>query len=337
MPDTPELAVAMDWGGTWVRAAVADRQGNLLWDERRPNVPGAAKEDLLERAEGVLRDAIAWCGDSPIAGIGIAAAGPIDAETGTFHEPPNLPALDGVSLKSVWESRLGQRVFIGNDASLAALGEYTCGAGLQARQENRPAKTLVYVTISTGIGGGVIDHGHMLAGSHGMAAEVGHITIDHGPDAPQCQCGNYGCLEALASGTAIARNARNRLAEPDAQSAMSSLDPAAVTSEKVFQAADAGDSLALELRGEACQVLSIGLADLLHLFNPDLIVLGGGVTRGLRRAGLLESIRQGIADRAMSRRHLDFALVPAALEEPGIVGAACLVWQMSGRWTVMSG
>ena len=330
MGEKPELAVAMDWGGTWVRASVADRQGKLLWDTRQPNAPDGAKEDLLSTAEAVLRQAIAWCGDAPIAGIGIAAAGPIDAETGTFHEPPNLPALDGVSLKEVWEPRLGHPVLIGNDASLAALGEYTYGAGLNARREGRPAHTLVYVTVSTGIGGGVIDRGHMLTGSHGMAAEVGHITIDPGADAPRCQCGNYGCLESLASGTAIARAARERLAQPGAQSALASMDPESITSEIAFNAADEGDALAQEVRNEACRMLSIGLADLLHLFNPDLIVLGGGVTRGLRRAGLLESIRQGIADRAMSRRHLDFDLVPNALEEPGIVGAACLVWQNAG-------
>ena len=328
MGETPDLAVVMDWGGTWARASVADRGGNLLWTTRQPNAPGGTKDQLLSRAETVLQQAIDWCEDTPIAGIGIAAAGPIDIETGTFHEPPNLGALDGVSLKQLWEPKWGHQVFIGNDATLAALGEYHYGAGIQAPREGRPARTLVYVTVSTGIGGGVIDRGHMLTGAEGMAAEVGHMTVDPSGDAPQCQCGNYGCLEALASGTAVAKMARARLSQPGVNSTLSSFEPAQVTGERVFNAACLGDPLALDVRDTACRALTIGLANLLHLFNPDIIVLGGGVTKGLVSANLLEPIREGIAARAMSRRHQDFQLVPSTLgESEGMVGAASLVFQ----------
>ena len=247
MGETPGLAVVMDWGGTWARAAVAGRAGNLLWSTRQPNSPGATKDQLLSGAETVLQQAIDWCGETPIAGIGIAAAGPIDIETGTFHEPPNLGALDGVSLKQLWEPKWGHQVFIGNDATLAALGEYHYGAGVHARREGRPARTLVYVTVSTGIGGGVIDRGHMLTGAEGMAAEVGHMTVDPSGGAPQCQCGNYGCLEALASGTAVAKMAGARLSQPGVNSTLSSLEPGQVTGERVFNAASQGDPLALDV------------------------------------------------------------------------------------------
>ncbi len=152
MTRTPEVVVAMDWGGTWARGGVIDRNGEILWSSRLPNVAGGSKEQLLEDAESVLRQAIDWCGNRQIAGIGVAAAGPIDVETGIFHAPPNLAVLDGVSLKQVWEDKLGYSVFIGNDANLAALGEFYYGAGLEPREPGGKINTLVYVTVSTGVG-----------------------------------------------------------------------------------------------------------------------------------------------------------------------------------------
>ena len=184
MPLSPELAVAMDWGGTWARASVIDRQGRVVWTSRAANPPDAGREELLAKAEKLLREAINRGSGRGIAGIGVAVAAPVDAETGTLHDPPNLPALNGVSLKSTWESSLGYPVLVGNDANLAALGEYHYGAGLEAGRQGNPPRTLVYLTISTGIGGGVIDGGRMLLGAHGLAAEMGHMVIDGPPPGP---------------------------------------------------------------------------------------------------------------------------------------------------------
>ena len=331
MAQSPELAVVMDWGGTWARASVADRSGNLLWSSRVPNVGGGSKEQLLADAEGVLQQAIDWCQGRPIAGIGIAAAGPIDAETGVFYAPPNLGVLDGVSLKEEWEAKLGYPVFIGNDANLAALGEFHYGAGRQAGNQGRHSRTLLYLTISTGVGGGVVDRGQMLLGAHGMAAEVGHMTIDSSDTAPRCQCGNTGCLEALASGTSIARIARARLKDAETRSALAAPGVESITAESVFQAAAEGDALAQEVLDGAVWALSVGLTNLVHLFNPDLIVLGGGVTVGLSKSGLLDRITSVIMERAMSERHRDFSLVPSQLgDSVGMVGAASLVWMELG-------
>lgn len=328
----PEVVVAMDWGGTWARASVANKQGELLWNTRLPNVVGGSREQLMEDAESVLRQAIDWCGGRRIGGIGVAAAGPIDSETGTFYAPPNLAVLDGVSLKAVWEAKLGYPVFIGNDANLAALGEAKFGAGADAQRQGRWAPTLVYVTVSTGVGGGVIDRGRMLLGANGMAGEVGHMTIDSSEGAPRCQCGNTGCLEALASGTSIARAARAKLNDASfLPSLLMGHDVESISAETVFAAAAQGDRLSQIVLDGVVRALSVGLTNLLHLFNPDIIVLGGGVTRGLTESGLLDRINEGILQRAMSRRHQEFSLVPSRLGDAvGMVGAASLVWQELG-------
>lgn len=333
MAQSPEVAVAMDWGGTWVRAAVIDRQGKILWQSREPTPPDGDKAQLLKAAEELLRRAIDQGNNRAVAGIGIAVAGPVDAETGTLYEPPNLPALDGVSLKALWEPALGHQVWVGNDATLAALGEFNYGAGRDALREGQPPRTLVYLTISTGIGGGVVSRGEMFLGAHGMAGEIGHMIIDRSPSAPRCQCGNTGCLEALASGTAIARIARSKLGNLGSMisSSLASEEVGSFTSETVFQAAAQGDVLAQSILEDEVHALSVGLTNLLHLYDPDLIVLGGGVTVGLNDLGLLPRINSLMRDYAMSERHKEFHLMASQLGDAvGMVGAASLVWKELG-------
>ena len=158
---------------------------------------------------------------------------------------------------------------------------------------------------------------------------MGHQVIDTGPQAPACQCGSSGCLEALASGTAIARIAQDRLAQEGRDGFLvESSDSAALTAETVFQAAAQGDGLAVSILDDAVSALSVGLVNLLHLYNPDLIVLGGGVTNGLVELNLVDQVRDRMLDRAMSRRHRDVTLVTSTLGDAvGMVGAASLVWQ----------
>ncbi len=328
MTQSPQMVVAMDWGGTWTRVGVVDRQGAILWQSRVGNAVSRNKDELLGTAEGLLREAIGWCGPNPPLGVGLAIAGPVDGETGTLYQPPNLPMLDGVSLKTLWETNLGYPVWVGNDADLAALGHFDYGAGQDAREVGEPARTLVYVTVSTGIGGGVIDRGRVFLGRNGLAAEVGHMRIDIRDDAPKCQCGNRGCLEALASGTAVARIAREGVAQDDERSStLSRLAPDSITSELVFQAAGNGDALALGIVDRVVYALGVGLTNVLHLYNPDLVVLGGGVTVGLNELGLIPLINDQMLDGAMSGLHKEFRLVASRLEDTaGMLGAAGLVW-----------
>ena len=328
----PQVAVAMDWGGTWTRTALINEQGTILWQTREPNPQDGTKEEYLGNAERLLAEAIAQAG-GPVAGIGAAVAGPVEPSTGTFFQPPNLMVLDGVSFKSLWEKAFDVPVWVGNDANLAALGEYYFGAGKESADNGRPVKTLFYVTVSTGVGGGVVDNGSVFLGANGLTAEIGHTLVDTSSSALECQCGSTGCLEAMASGTAIGRIARLKLASgefPD--SALAALSSKDVDSEGVFDAAAKKDPLASSIIDGAVSALAVGLTNVVHLFNPDMIVLGGGVTQGLVRLDLLPRIRQEIIGRVMSELHKDFVLTSARLgDSVGLAGAAALVWDQLGE------
>ena len=328
---TPQVVVAMDWGGTWTRTAVIDRQGEILWQAREPNPQNGTKEEYLSNAEKLLSNAIQQAG-GPVAGIGAAVAGPVEPTTGTFFQPPNLMVLDGISFKALWEKAFQVPVWVGNDANLAALGEHYFGAGKESADKGRPVKTLFYVTVSTGVGGGVVDKGSVFLGANGLTAEIGHTLVDTTVDALQCQCGARGCLEAMASGTGIERIAKQQLASggfPD--SALAALDAGLVDSEAVFDAAEKKDSLALSILEGAVSALAVGLTNVVHLFNPDMIVLGGGVTDGLVKLDLLPEIDRQIHDRAMSELHKEFQLTSARLgDSVGLAGAAALVWDQLG-------
>ena len=335
-PDSAEsqVALAMDWGGTWARAAVIDRQGQLLWQGRVANEPGALQDELVEAAGSLLLEARHNAGERTIAGAGIALAGSIDASTDMLLSSPNLPALNGVTLPDVWQPMLGMPVWVGNDANLAALGECYYGAGRPDLPENPAARTLVFVTFSTGVGAGVVDGGEVFIGAAGAAAEVGHMTIDYRADAPPCACGNSGCLEALASGTAIGRAAQARLAHatPGAPLQLAYEANATITGQDVFDAAERGDSVAVEVVNDAVAAIIVGMGNVLNLFNPDVVVLGGGVTQGLLQLGLLGRIEDGMRRRAMSSGHRRFRLAPATLgDSQGLVGGASLVWAKTGQ------
>ena len=343
--------LAVDWGGTWCRVALIDRHGEVLWQARRPNPPynpsqkegreGGATGDYLALAASLLDEAFSVEGIRA-SGIGIAVAGPVDPDSGILYQPPNLMALDGVSLKQVWREQYGLPVVVGNDANLAAMGEFHFGAGRDAAQAGHPPKSLFYVTVSTGIGGGAVmripelplssNKGcALLLGANGLTAEVGHTTVDTSTSAPLCQCGKRGCLEAVSSGTAIAGYARASLSEGrQRESALAAIAPEELTARSVVAAAVQGDAFANAVMSRACEGLAVGLANMVHLFNPDLIILGGGVSEGLTQLNLLPRIRQGIHDRLMSELHKAFDLVPSVLgDNSGLLGAAAAAWEQA--------
>ena len=351
---TTTATLAVDWGGTWCRVALIDRHGEILWQARRPNPPfnpphrggieGGGTGDYLALSAGLLNEAFAVEGIRA-SGIGIAVAGPVDPDSGILYQPPNLMALDGISLKRIWQEQYGLPVVLGNDANFAAMGEFHFGAGRDAEQAGRPPKSLFYVTVSTGIGGGAvmriptppyIPHsggelkgGTLLLGANGLTAEVGHTTVDTTTFAPLCQCGKRGCLEAVSSGTAIANYARAVLAEGrHRESALTAVAPGELSARGVVAAAVQGDAFANAVMARAVEGLAVGLANVVHLFNPDLIILGGGVSEGLTQLNLLPRIRQGIHDRLMSELHKAFDLVPSVLgDNSGLLGAAAAAWE----------
>lgn len=328
--------LAVDWGGTWCRMGLIDRHGEVLWQARRPNPRGGSPGDYLSLAASLLNEAFS-VEDIRAFGIGIAVAGPVDPDSGILYQPPNLMALDGVSLKRMWREQYGLPVLVGNDANYAAVGEFHFGAGRDAAQAGHPPRSLFYVTVSTGIGGGAVmrvpglPEPSLLLGANGLTAEVGHTTVDTAVGAPLCQCGKRGCLEAVSSGTAIANYARAVLADGRRRdSALSSIAPEELSSRAVVAAGVQGDAFANAVMERACEGLAVGLANMVHLFNPDLIILGGGVSEGLTQLNLLPAIRQGIHDRLMSELHKAFDLVPSVLgDNSGLLGAAAAAWEGS--------
>ena len=318
--DGDPVAVVMDMGGTWIRVALATRDGELIWKDRTPTNAGGGADAIIRSAEQLLRQAVQEAGSRSISGIGAGMAGPVDPHTGIMHSPPNLRALDGISPKSVLADRLKRSILVGNDATLAALGEYTYGQGAGAR-------TLVYMTISTGIGGGMVIDGSPLMGAHGMAGELGHMVVD--PNGPSCSCGGSGCLEALASGTAIAERARGLIQNGGTSSIsrMASGDTEGITAAMVFAAAEAGDSLARCVLDDAARALGVGLVNILHIFDPDVIVLGGGVSGNWEY--LRPAVQSYIESHAMPHVfRAGYRLLVSGLgDDIGLLGAAALVWR----------
>ena len=251
---------------------------------------------------------------APVSGIAIAAPGPLDPRTGVIFNPPNMPGWDRVPLKQLFEQRFGIPVRVANDANLAAVGEHRFGAG-------RGCSHMVYITVSTGIGGGVIVADQLLLGQGGFAGEVGHMTVDmHGE---RCACGNVGCLEWLASGTSIARRARQRVAS-GVRSALRGLPADQITAQKVAELAYQGDRLAEQILRDAAVALGIGIVNLAHLFNPERVILGGGVS--LNAGPIWWDAAVGtVRARSMGTSLQELEIVPAALgDDAGLLGGVAL-------------
>jgi glucokinase len=263
-----QCVAGIDIGGTKIALAVADLEGRVLEKTRFPartgeRGPHAIIEEALAGVERMLGGA-----GARLAAAGIGCGGPLDRRRGLILSPPNLPGWDEFPVVRIVEERLGVPALLDNDANAAALGEHRHGAGQGYRH-------LVYITQSTGIGGGVIVRGELVHGVCDGAGEVGHMTVL--PDGPECGCGGRGCLEALCSGTGIARRARERLAG-GAASSLSSLSPNEVTARAVAEAARAGDALASQVWDEMIHYLAVGVGNLFNVLAPEAVVIGGGVS-----------------------------------------------------------
>ncbi|KPK46661.1 MAG: hypothetical protein AMJ77_05465, partial [Dehalococcoidia bacterium SM23_28_2] len=229
---------------------------------------------------------------------------------------PNLPAWRDVPICRYLEERLGVPAHLENDGSAAAVGEHVYGAG-------RGCRHMIYITVSTGIGGGLIIDGRLYRGATGIAGELGHMTID--PDGPRCGCGNHGCLEALASGTAIAARGEELVAQGGSPLlAKLAEEEGELTAETVSQAADQGDAACQGIIRQAGCYLGIGLGSYLNIFNPQIIVIGGG----LSKVGepLLEPARAEMEARAFPEAVKAVQLKPAELGDyAGVMGMVALL------------
>lgn len=317
MPIHPQQVYAIDVGGTHLRAARVDRTGRILAREGISTPEGGHPDAVIPAIVTLVRSlggTDIW--PAPV-GVGVAAPGPLDPTTGVVYATPNMVGWDHVPLADRLVAAFGQPVWLHNDANLAALGEARHGAG----QGYDP---LVYLTVSTGVGGGIVLANRIYAGAHGLAGELGHMIIRAG--GPACNFGHAGCLEALVSGTSIARQALQQIeaGEPSSLAALvrSGQTPTAV---HVAEAAEADDPLAQAVFHDVGDALGLAIGSFINAFDPARVILGGGVSRSWT---LFETAMWAAVHRvAMAWAERPIEILPAQLgDDAGLIGAAAYAW-----------
>jgi len=302
------VVIGVDLGGTNLRTALVSQNGEVVEKVKEPTraSDGHAKvvqrliENIKAQQDSALRKG------TTIAAVGVGAPGVIHADTGVVVKSPNFPDWNNLPLKKELEAALALPVFIENDANAAALGELWRGAG-------QGITSMIFLTLGTGVGGGVVLDGRIWPGADGMAGEIGHMTIL--PDGRRCGCGNTGCLEMYASSRGIVMTYQER-------SARSTV----ITSEEIYQAARDGDVLAGDVMKDMGRLLGIGIANLINIFNPEMIVIGGGVKEAWPL--FIEATREEIKKRAFEYPAARTQIVPSVLgDDAGMIGAAAVAFQ----------
>jgi glucokinase len=312
--------LAFDLGGTKFAFGVVAENGDILGSDKIETLAKQGPEQAIQRVNLAAQALLKKLNIKPeeLIGIGIASPGPLDIAKGCVDGSPNLPGWTGYSIVKGLSGFFNLPARIDNDANAAALGEYKFGAG-------KNKKNMVYITVSTGIGGGVIVDGRLMRGANGNAAELGHLTLNIA--GPACPCGANGCLEMYASGTAIARRTREAI-QAGAHSQILNLAGSVeeITTHHILTALEKDDALAQKIWNETTEYLGRGLAVVINSFNPEVIVVGGGVTA----AGdlLFKPVREKALRYAFPRLAAVCSIVPAGLgSNVGVVGAAACAFE----------
>jgi glucokinase len=304
-----EYCIGVDLGGTQLRAALTDVHGTIYEQVRVPTQAAEGSQAVIGRMIECIDRVRAKVGpNDTILGIGIGSPGPLNPETGVILTMPNLPGWEQVPLRDIVTERTGLFSEIGNDANAAALGEWVFGGGQGYRN-------FIYLTISTGIGSGVIEQGRLVLGYQGAAAELGHMILQ-----PEGRMS----WEDLASGTALGRAAAKAM-PTHADSLLHSLaTPENVTAAHVAQAAAQGDALATQLMERESELLGLGLVSTMHLFSPEKVLLGGSVITS--NPWLLDHARQVVKERAIAQVYREVPIEVAQLgDQVGVLGAVALL------------
>ncbi|HEU4709920.1 MAG TPA: ROK family protein [Pyrinomonadaceae bacterium] len=310
------LVFAADLGGTHLRAALVDETGKIHQQVKR-QTPKEDSRDAVVNALASIADQWRAAGHGPIAAASVMVPGAVNADQSIVLQAPNLPSLINLPFKALLQERLGWPVVLENDANAAAIGEMWRGAA-------RGCRDVVSVTLGTGVGGGVVLDGKLWRGAHGSAGEIGHTTVDPFGGL-KCKCGNTGCLELFASATAIARMARESL-DQFPQTVLSAEN---LTAEKVYDAGRNGDELALAVFKRAGTYLGVGLANIMSLIDPEMIVISGGVVNGwdLFQAEMYREV----SERAFRATAQQVRIARAELgDNAGLLGAARLAFDQLG-------
>lgn len=304
-------AIGIDLGGTQLRVALVDDAGTVLKRAAtRTDVPGGPKA-VMAQFKALVAEITDGESLGSISGVGVCAPGPLDSATGTFIHIPTLPGWEDFPLRDELAEALGTRVVVEGDAIAACYGEWHFGAG-------KGLQHLLYVTVSTGIGGGVISDGRLLHGRRGMTSHVGHFRM--AMNGPRCSCGAIGCFEAFAAGTALDKRAR-QAALDHPESLLARL--ASPTAGDVVEAARQGDAVASRLTDEEADYLGEGLTSLIHLYSPERVIIGGGVSNGF---DLMETRIHAVIRNTAMPSFRDVPVVKAGLgDNAGLVGAAALL------------
>jgi glucokinase len=307
----PGVTVGVDIGGTNIRAAIVDAEGQvgerIKFRTQGERGPQAAVEDLGERLLALMEG-------HEVIGIGVGCPGPLDSTRGVTLHTPNLPGWSGFALAPALSNVVHRPVELHNDANAAAYGEFLHGAG-------RDANTIIMYTLGTGVGGGLVIDGHLIVGPDTTAGELGHMVVV--ANGRRCGCGVRGCLEAYASASSVARIARERLLGGDNPSALRDLGIESITAHDVDHAADAGDEFSIDLLRETGRHLGLAAAGLVNALNPEMIIYGGGMTAA--HVWLFPVIQETIREHTFKAPAERVRIVRAELgDDAGIVGVAGL-------------
>ncbi|MGC8786979.1 MAG: ROK family protein [Anaerolineae bacterium] len=318
-------AIGIDVGGSKIAAGVVDQQAHIVARYNTKEHAGRPPEQVIESIEQAYRALLesAQIGTQDIEGVGLGFAGHVHGTAGMVLTSSNLPEWNNVPLRDIVSQRLNVPVILENDTKVCALAEYLYGAG-------RGAKNMCYVTISTGYGLGIIIDGKLYLGNTGTSGEIGHTVVE--VNGAPCPCGKRGCLIAYASGMGLARMAREKIAS-GAQTLlreMSGGDPERLTGELITEAARRGDSLAKELINTAGYYAGVGLSTVVQVVNPELLVVGGGLTR--IGPMFMEPCMRGLKENIHPVLWDSVRVVPWQLgEDGGIIGAAAKVFQQAAE------
>ena len=305
-----KYVVGVDLGGTKIYTALVDLDGNIVKEVTVKTEAQKGDSVVLEKIINTIDDVLTGTDIKEVKAIGVGSPGPLDVENGLIVYTPNLPFKNFNIVKPIKE-KYKIDTYLDNDANVATLSEYMFGAG-------KGSKNMVFVTVSTGIGGGAILNGSLFRGSTSNALEIGHITVMKG--GPRCGCGNTGCAEALASGTAIMKRAKEAL-ESKVETSLRNYEE--VTAQEVFLEAEKGDKVSKDILNDALSYLGITISNIANSFDPDKIIIGGGVSEAGRI--VFDKIDYEMERRCLKTIYNNCKVEKAVLGgKAGVLGAAAL-------------
>jgi glucokinase len=311
-----QQVIAVDLGGTHIRVAVADDSGQLTHQMRAATNAELGPQSVIDRMADLINQVAKDSGIDPDRPVGVASPGPLNPKTGVVLYTPNLPGWRDVPFIDLLQKRIERKAFVANDGNCGALGEIRFGSA-------KGITDLIYFALGTGVGGGVVSNGMLVDGVRGLGAEVGHMAI--ALDGPRCSCGSIGCLESFVSGWAIKREAEAVATTADGDRLRELAGHGEIHAGIVGQAADEGDPASIEILNRAGRALGAAMGALTNIFNPNAIVIGGGVAA--IGDHLLDPARAAFPSYSFVDMRADVSIRYSSLgSETGIYGAAALAF-----------